>query len=115
MAENKLVDLESIEYRNVIFWIYYATSDKSFHAGSEVGNVYDKYDAERGNNTMGFETPVKAIDAIKKHIDDVIDNIATSTYEELASKISELSFYDGEDYEVDASVLKLIIENFKLK
>ena len=115
--ENKVkVDLEFVEYRNIKYCMFYMVGDRSFHVSSTIGNVFDKYDTTRDNNTMGFETPNKAIKAMENYIDDVIDNLQTTTYEELASKIDSLSFIEGEDgYEIDPEMLKLIIENFKLE
>lgn len=111
MEKNKIVEIEKFIYRNIEATITYSTSDKSFHACSKIGNVFDDYESERGNFTMGFETPVQAINAIKDMIDNTIAEIATTTYEELAAKITSFVFDIHED--IDADTLRLILDNFK--
>ena len=106
-----IIEIDKFMYRDITVTITYSRTDKSFHASTKIGNVFDDYDTKRGNNTMGFETPVKAINAIERMIDDTIANIATNSYEELANKIASFTFDIDEG--LDPYILKLILDNFK--
>jgi hypothetical protein len=90
----------------------YNKDSKMFHAYSLVSASFCEFDSKLKNFCHGHAFQIDAVNDVKSKIDAFLE-ITPKNYEELAEAIQGSLVWTGyENCHVDATILKLIVENF---
>jgi len=103
-------------YKGIKIEVFYNEEDDTFHASSLFETANDKFDENRKNFSLGFQTPLKAVENTKIKIDEFFKT-TPKNYAELAKELTNYLTWDGyEDCHLEEDVVKILVENFiKLK